>query len=132
MMQRHYILRKAKEALSDQRRKAILCRHALSVVGLLVRPSSARFCQTLVLTPYSCRAEMRASQGPRESPTGAYVVVREDWRRPRKHGGDAYRRGTRKFPVALPEGPHPFPSRSLSCQRLAVSFQPMDFRFLMS
>jgi len=42
---------------------------------LLVGPKSARFCQTLD-SAHLRRAEMRASQGPREEPTGAYDQAR--------------------------------------------------------
>src|SRR5881296_3364860 len=37
-------------------------------------------------------AETRAAQGPREEPTAAYAVVREDRRRPRTKCGEAHRR----------------------------------------
>src|SRR5262245_56236261 len=48
-------------------------------------------------------AETRAARGPREEPTGAYAVVREDRRRPRTKRGDAYRRRSYAFDDAFAE-----------------------------
>jgi len=51
------------------------------------------------------RAENRAAQGPREEPTGAYAVVREDRRRPRTPGCDGYRHGATPRRAGWAESP---------------------------
>src|SRR5207253_4634897 len=40
-------------------------------------------------------SKLRARRGPREEPTGAYAVVREDRRRPRTKSGEVRLTGTR-------------------------------------
>src|SRR6266849_8375742 len=52
------------------------------------------------------RAQERARRGPREEPTGAYDVVREDRRRPRTKYGDAHGPGLLLPDVAELEEDH--------------------------
>src|SRR5207245_11266612 len=49
----------------------------------------------LTPTRFECRSKLRARRGPREEPTGAYAVVREDRRRPRTKSGEVRWTGTR-------------------------------------